>query len=411
MHPGAPVLPSPRMGLLDLLGLRVERPAAEYSELQPLIVDGTLISSAQLTDATKVAIPAVYRGQQMLSDMCAQLTWSARRGTKRSDQAAAALPSKVDPAPSILVDPSPTMSRDDVIRTIVANLIFRGWAPLHLQLLDATGRPRFATPVNPDEVQASWNATRTRVDYRWRNQLMVPGVDFAVIEFQRLPGAAKGSGPFDSANETIAGVDAANTWARKLFTESGTPSGLLKVPGKLTKPEAQKLRADWDELHQAGRGTAVLSGGMEYQAISLTPEQAQFIAARGFGIQEIARLLGIPQHFLNAGQIPGTSQSLTYTNVQSVFRELTTVTLYPTYLRRIEAMWSSFLPRGMDAVFDLSDFTQADDGTRYTAYKTAIDAKILTVEEVREAEGLPPREPLPVSSSGPVTQGVPNGQR
>lgn len=382
------------MGLLDIIGLRVERPAAEYAELQPLIVDGTLISSASLSDATRVAIPAVYRGQQMLGDMCAQLTWSARRGTKRSDQAAATLPERVDPTPGIMVDPSPTMSRDDVIRTIVNNLIFRGWAPLHLQLLDALGRPRFATPVNPDECQASWNHNRTAVDYRWRNRLMIPGVDFAVIEFQRLPGAAKGVGPFDAADDTLSAARAANDWARKLFTESGTPSGILKVPGKLTHTEAKKLRADWDELHQGGRGTAVVSGGMEYSPISLTPEQAQFIAARGFGIQEIARILGIPQHFLNAGQIPGTSQSLTYTNVQSVFRELTSVTLYPTYLRRIEAVWSTFLPRGVDAVFDLSDFTQADDGTRYTALKTAIDAEILTVDEARESEGLPPRVPV-----------------
>lgn len=379
------------MGLLDWLGIEIERPAAEYSELQSIIVDGSLISSAQLTDRGVAAIAAAYRGAQLLEDMSAQLTWSAMRGTKRSDQAQRVQPERVDPAPAVLLDPSPFMSRDEVIRTIVRHLVWRGFAPLYLQNLDEAGRPRWVTPINPDEVQAQWNQTRTSVVYRWRQQLMTPGVDFAVIELARLPGSARGLGPFDAAMATLQGVDNANSWARDLFAEAGTPSGILKVPGKLTATEARELRSQWEEQHQGGRGTAVVSGGMEYSAVSLTPEQAQFIAARGFGIQEIARLLGIPQHFLNAGQIPGSSQSLTYTNVQAVFREMTSVTVYPTYLRRIESAFSEFLPRGQNAVFDLSDFVQADDGTRYTAFKTAIEAGILDADEVRELEGLPSR--------------------
>ena len=79
---------------------------------------------------------------------------------------------------------------------------------------------------------------------------------------------------------------------------------------------------------------------------------------------------------------------MTYTNVQGVFRELTTTTLYPTYLRRIERAFTKLLPRGMSCQFDLTDFLKADDGTRYTALKTAIDAGILTVEEVRASEDL-----------------------
>jgi HK97 family phage portal protein len=380
------------MKLLELLGVHVERPVSEYSELASLIVDSRLLTTASLSDRGVAAIAAAYRGAQLLEDMCAQLTWSSMRGTKRSDQARSVEPSRVDPTPPLLIDPSPFMSRDELIRTIVRHLVWRGRAPLYLQNLDDAGRPRWVTPINPDEVSAQWNKKKTQVIYKWRSELMTPGVDFHMIEFARLPGAAHGLGPFDAAAATLQGVENANGWARDLFADAGTPSGIIKVPGKLTRTEANALRNQWDEQHQGGRGTAVLSGGLEYSPVSLTPEQAQFIAARGFGIQEIARLLGIPQHFLNAGQIPGTSQSLTYTNVQAVFRELTSVTLYPTYLRRIEEAFSSFLPRGQHAVFDLSDFVQADDGTRYTAYKTAIDAGILTADEVRELEGIPNRE-------------------
>ncbi|RPI25082.1 MAG: phage portal protein, partial [Actinobacteria bacterium] len=202
-------------------------------------------------------------------------------------------------------------------------------------------------------------------------------------------GSPEGTGPFSAAWAVLQGVLAADDWARHLFLDSGMPSGVLTVPGKLTAEEAVALKEQWETQHAGGRGTAILSGGLEYQALSLTPEQAQFLQTRAFGIQEIARLLGIPQHFLNAGNSPGSSQSLTYTNVQAVFRELTTVTLYPTYLRRMEKAFSSLLPRGQSVQFDLADFLKADDGTRYTALKTAIDAGILTVEEARAQEDLP----------------------
>lgn len=380
------------MGLLDMLGITLERQPVEQFGLEEVVADATFLRSGGAAgDNSARAIPALFRGTQLLRDMSAQLTWAAWRGTKRSDQQTRRHPEKLIEQPAILVDPSPVMSRDDVIRTIVNNLIYRGWAPLYCQNLDpVTLRPRFATPVNPDEVHAEWNPQRTQVLYEWRGQRMTPGIDFAVIELQRPIGQPRGQGPIDATRDMLGGVVTANEYARDLFGDSATPAGTLKVPGKLTEPEAKRLRAQWEEQHQGGRGTAVLSGGMEYAAVSLTPEQAQFIASRGFGIQEVARLLGIPQHFLNAGQIQGSSQSLTYTNVQAVFRELTSVTLYPTYLRRIEAQFSTFLPRGVDAVFDLSDFMQADDGTRYGAWETAIRAGILDVSEVREREGLPP---------------------
>ena len=378
-------------GRMRFLGIeftsRPAPPELEQFQLQPLIVDGSLIALSS-SDAARLSIPAAYRGTQIIRDMCAQLPWRAVYGSKHSDQGAASEPQIIEPKPAILVEPSPFMDRDDVIRTIVNNLILRGWAPVLLQNLDESGRPRFATPLNPDEVTATWNPARTAVNYKWRGREMVPGIDLLVIELQRLPGYPTGCGPFDAAASTLAGVDSANSWSRDLFSSSGIPSGTIQVPGKLTKDEAEALKEQWQEQHRGGRSTAVLSGGMTYEAVSLTPEQAQFLMTRALGIQEVARLLGIPQHFLNAGQSPGSGQSLTYTNVQAVFRELVMVLLYPTYLRRLEAAFSSLLPRGQTVDFDLSDFVKADDGTRYTAYETAIRAGILTTEEVRKAEGL-----------------------
>jgi HK97 family phage portal protein len=362
-------------------------PTDDYA-LSSLTVAPELLDLMQYGDRGKTAIPAAYRGAQLLTDLVAQLPWDAWRGGKRSDQARRRVPELVDPRPDLLVDPSPFMDDDEVKRMIVASLIWRGNAYLWIDYVGRTFA-RFATPLHPDEVTVTWSNDKTARVYRWRNRDMVEGVDIIHIPFLRLPGAALGVGPFSAANAVLRGVSATDDWARRLFTDSATPSGYLSNPGKMDEDEARAQSALWDELHKGGRGTGVLSGGISYNTVSMTPEQAQFLQTRAWGVQEIARLLGIPQHFLNAGNSPGSSQSLTYTNVQAIFRELTVVTLGPSYLRRIEKAFTRLLPRGQSVAFDTSEFLRADDGARYTALKTAIEAGILTVDEARALENLP----------------------
>lgn len=399
------------MGLLDLLGIRlVTTPPAgapppnrdEFSLAKLKVASALTNDLYGYGDAARVAIPAVYRGSQILEDLAAQLPWASWRGGKHSDQARTVPPERVNPTPAILMDPSPFMGRDEVIRMLVSSLIFRGHAHLYLQNLDTEGRPRFATPVNPDEVLITWNTNRTRREYEWRGEAMIPGVNFLSIDLLRLPGSPHGVGPLDATRAMLSGVISTDQWARALFSDSAVPSLYLSVPGKLTATEAGDLRKQWEATHEGGRGTGIISGGMEVHQLSLTPEQAQFLATRAWGVQEVARALGIPQHFLNAGNSPGSSQSLTYTNVQAVFRELTMVTLYPTYLRRIEAAFSALLPRGQEAQFDLADLLKADDGSRYTALKTAIDAGILEVAEARQLENLPPAVP----ATAPISEEI-----
>lgn len=395
------------MGLLDLLGITVDRPPVdEYHDSRSTLASLRIATELQglysVGDRGAAAIPATYRGAQLLTDNAAAIGWGAvRGGGTGAGQATLRAPIAVDPMPMLLVDPSPFMDRDEAVRMIVGSLIWRGNAYLYLQNHDSEGRPRFATPVNPDEVTVVWDADMIRPEYTWRSRRMVAGFDLLHIAMPRLPGDPKGLGPIDAERATLHGLVSANDYARALFTDSAVPSGYLKHPGKLIREEALELRAVWDETHQGGRGTGVLSGGITFETISMTPEQAQFLLTRSFGIQEVARMLGIPAHLLNAGTPPQSANSLTYTNVQSVRAELASLTLYPTYLRRIETAYSQLLPRGTSVRFDLTEFLKADDQTRFTAAEIAIRAGIKTVDEVRGEEGLPPLAP-PAPTADPT---------
>ena len=378
----------------SLFGISYQTPQPALDEyhtqsLANLRVASQLLGLQNIGDRGTASITAAYRGGQLLADMAATLPWGAIRGGKRADTAVTGPPVPA-PTPPLLLDPSPYMTRDETIEMMVGSLIWRGYAPVLLQNLDSSGRPRFASPLHPDEVTVTWNTNMTQPVYHWRGRPMIEGVDIAVAHMPKLPGDPKGLGPFEAAKATLRGVLDANDYARRLFSDSAVPSGYLKHPGKLTHPEAVDLMDTWDDTHQGGRGTGVVSGGVEYVQLSMTPEQAQFLLTRAFGIQEVARLLGIPAHILNAGTPPQSANSLTYTNVPAVRSELVTLTLYPTYLRRIEGLFTRLLPRGMSAAFDLADILKGDDKSRFEAAKVAIDAGILTVDEARARENLAP---------------------
>lgn len=378
--------------------------------LEPVLVDGQLLFIGS-SDSERLSIAAAYRGTQMTADQVGRLPWEAVRGGPHSDQGAKRMPELVDPKPPILVNPSPFHTVSELKRLLVTSLILRGNAYLWLTGVDpSTGMPTMAIPINPDEVNPQWKDPSKRLErvFWWRDQPHSPR-EILWIPMMLLPGALKGLGPFDAADRSLAAAVAAEEYATDLFEKGGTPSGTLMHPGKLTKPEADKLKAQWQASHGGTRDTAILGGGVSFEAISLTPEQSQFLQTRAFGNQTVATLLGIPEHLLNSGSPPGSASSLTYTNVQQVFSEWTKATLAPTYLARLEEAFTTLLPRGTTVRFDTRDFLRTDDQTRYTAAETAIRAGILTVDEVREAEGLgpapsPPPAPAPTQEADPVEQ-------
>ena len=353
------------------------------------------ILGSTTTDQSALQLPTFFRAVQILTDISGQLPMQAWRGGIHSDARSLADPEIVDPQPQLMTKPSPFHTRDQVIRYIVRSLVLRGNSYLWLTGHDSEGYPTIAVPINPDEVSVIWRDAQTglRKQYMWREQEMTEGFDLLHIMMEPLFGSPYGLGPLDAASKTLGYALDADKFGGQFFAGSATPSGVLKHPGRLDEEEAMNLRSQWETQHASGRGTAILSGGLEYQAISLTPEQAQFIATRAFNNQQIATLLGVPQHLLNAGQPQGTASSLTYANLSMVMEELYRMTLSPVYLARIESAFQRILPRGQSVRFDTTDLLRTDDRSRWSAQTIALQAGIITVDEVRDLEGLPPLSP------------------
>jgi HK97 family phage portal protein len=141
----------------------------------------------------------------------------------------------------------------------------------------------------------------------------------------------------------------------------------------------------------------VLGAGAKYHAITVSPEESQFLETIRANATTIAAIYGIYPAELIGGD---TKDSMTYANVEQQSLNLATHTLRP-WITKLEQHLSTLLPRPQFARFDLNDLLRADRQTRYETHQIAIANGFKTPDEVREEEGL---EPLSASEKQELQQ-------
>lgn len=181
----------------------------------------------------------------------------------------------------------------------------------------------------------------------------------------------------------------------KLFANGTRLGGLLKFPvGKSLKDDTARGRvlSSWNKAYggaaNAGK-TALLEDGLEWQAMGMTSEDAQFIETMQWSIADISRIFdGIPVHMLSE------LSRATFTNIEHQGIGFVTYTIRPGAIRREEAMERDLL-FGRSAkthciMYDLDGLMRGDSAARAVYYGAMVDKGILTRNEARVEDGWNP---------------------
>ncbi len=192
------------------------------------------------------------------------------------------------------------------------------------------------------------------------------------------------------ASEVVEGVQASNTFARSFLTNGAQPSGFLKTTMTIGPEQMTALKNAFNNRFQgaanAGR-IGVLDQGLEWQDVQISPEDAELLETRKFGVEEICRLFQVPPPLVQ------DYSHNTFTNSETAGRWFAMFTLTP-WARKIEAEFArSVFPASgaYEMELDLSGFLRGDPATRWNAHKIAIDTGVLDPDEVRQVEGWNPR--------------------
>ncbi|WP_343343375.1 phage portal protein [Sphingomicrobium sp. XHP0239] len=192
------------------------------------------------------------------------------------------------------------------------------------------------------------------------------------------------------AAETVSGVHAADEWARSFLANGAAPTGALKSDHQLNAEQANYIREKLADRFMGAKNAGrpiVLEGGLDWKAISISPEDSELLETRKFGVVEICRLFQVPPPIVQS------YENNTFTNAAQAGLWFATFCLAP-WARKIEAEFArSLFPTNgpYELELDLSGFLRGDPETRWNAHKIALETGVLDPDEVRQVEGWNPR--------------------
>jgi HK97 family phage portal protein len=175
--------------------------------------------------------------------------------------------------------------------------------------------------------------------------------------------------------------------SQQFFAQNARPSGMLVSDVKIADPEAARLKQEWDAAYSgAGIGkTALLSGGLKWEPLTITAQDAQLIEQLRWSVEDVGRVFRVPSFML------GDTSKVSYRNTEQLVRAYLTNCL-DYHIKAIEERFQAAFEfdSGYEFKLDLSAMLRTEIDVRYQAYQQALNSGWQSINEVRAQEGLEP---------------------
>jgi HK97 family phage portal protein len=171
------------------------------------------------------------------------------------------------------------------------------------------------------------------------------------------------------------------------FGNMSRPSGQLTAPGRISPETAKRLKEEFEQgFSGSNLGRLFVSGdGLKFEPFTIPAEQAQLIEQLKFTVEDVARSFGVPLYKVQAGQNP------TFNNVGALNLEYYQQSLQP-HIESIELLLDDglSLPADLMVEFNLETLLRMDPKTRFETLEIGVRAGVLSPNESRACESLPP---------------------
>lgn len=272
------------------------------------------------------------------------------------------------------------------------------------------GRVRELIPLMPSQVTVE-QSKNYELTYLIRDGNNVVG-RFTADKIFHLRGrswnAYLGMDIVKKAREAIGLSIAAESSQANLHAKGSRPSGMLSTDENLSAEMLTKISEQWKASYSgsdnAGK-TPVLDNGMKFVAMAMTGVDAQHLETRRFQVEEICRTLKVfPQMVMQ------TDKASTYASAAAFFAAHTRHTLSPWMKRWGQKIETDLIKdESVTVDFDTNELNRAPLKDRGEYYRTVAEMGIVTRNELRVMEGLPPLSGLddPLTPMN-MNQGQPN---
>jgi HK97 family phage portal protein len=191
----------------------------------------------------------------------------------------------------------------------------------------------------------------------------------------------------------VQGAFSTQRYSQRVFRNGVRPSAVITMKRSLSPAGLLELEdrfwANYGGRHSGG--VMILDTDMDLKSMPpLSPEDQELLMSRRFSVEEIARIFQTPPVMI------GDLSNSSFTNAETLGRYFAMFTLRP-WCKKLESQIARAVFSDADAgrlhlEFDLSDLLRGDPATRWKNHQIAVQAGILTANEIREIEGWNRRE-------------------
>lgn len=247
---------------------------------------------------------------------------------------------------------------------------------------DGFGFPTVVDWLNPSDVAADERPDRSGWLVKGRE---VPREDVVHIPLFAMPGQRIGLSPIASFATTLGVGLQAQAYADDWFAAGGFPPGTFKnTEQTVSSAQADEIKGRLRVAIQT-RAPLVYGRDWDYSAVSVPPEEAQFVETMKMTTNQIAAIYGIPPEMIGGE----SGSSMTYANVEQQQINFVMFTLRP-WLVVLESAFSALLPDRQYIKFNSDALIRADLKTRWEVNQIRVAMGAANIDEIRVQEDQPP---------------------
>lgn len=216
--------------------------------------------------------------------------------------------------------------------------------------------------------------------------ILVGGRSYKPYEFFRVlrntADGAEGVPITEESSELIETAWQSLVFEHKLVSRGGNKRGFLKAPHRMDEAYAKELKEGFNRLYTSGESTIVLQNGIEFVEASNTSVEMQLNENKRTNAEEFSKIFHI-----SPSAVGGRADK----NDISALARLAAIPLMVAIQCSLNRDLLLENEKGRYYwAFDTKELLKGDIRDRYEAYKTALDANFMGIDEVRFAEDMKP---------------------
>lgn len=201
--------------------------------------------------------------------------------------------------------------------------------------------------------------------------------------------------PIDYMRCIVENAKASQEYMNQFFKNGLTVKGIIQYIGELSQKAKNTFKKEFEEMSNGlknAHSISMLPIGYQFQPISLSMADAQFLETCNLTKREIASIFGVKSHQLN------DLERATFTNISEQQKDYYVSTLQPslqTYEQELEYKLLSeyeIIKNDVHCEFNVDSILRSSKKERYETYRIGIQGGFLSANEARMKENLPPKE-------------------